>query len=111
MRDIQRRHQLFGIGYDLGPQRDEPLFATLNPGTFRLHRSPMKLDFPLLHEHDLLALLQGLGEDNNPPFILRECVIERLTTVPSDKLLPGLHAACELEWLTISEPQAGAGSS
>lgn len=115
LRDINRRYKFFGISYDIGPQQEDKPILALNPGNFRLQRSTMKLSFAMLHEYDLLTLLQVLqANDTNPPFILRDCVISRapggVSNTKLGKFIPNLNTVCELDWLTISEPQAGGHS-
>lgn len=108
LRDINMRYKLFGISYDIGAQQDDKTMQTLNPGNFKLHRSVMKLSFAMLHEYDLLTLLQALKNgEGSPPFILRDCVITRVTSGKHTKFVPNLNTICELDWLTITEPQNG----
>ncbi|MEO8417668.1 MAG: hypothetical protein ABI475_02965, partial [Methylophilaceae bacterium] len=71
-----------------------------------LHRSVMKLELSMLHEGDLLTLLDALEAQRNTPFIVRQCEITRLTAISSNTLKPNLLANCELDWLTLREPQA-----
>lgn len=105
LRDINRRHRLFGIRYDIGAQQDADGWFALDPGRFGLHRSTMKLSLPLLHEQDLLTLLQALQNHGaGPAFMLRDCVIERIPGTDVGKSLPTLNAVCELDWLTLTEP-------
>ncbi len=109
LRDINQRYKLFGISYDIGPQQDSKPMQDLATGNFRLHRSTMKLNFAMLHEYDLLTLLQALQSSSNPPFILRDCTISRVTSGRHNKFVPNLSTQCELDWLTLSEP-ASTGS-
>jgi len=105
LRTIHQQNKLFGIKYTIGLQEDyKPLFA-LNVGTFTLHRSVMKLELSMLHEGDLLTMIEALDAQQTTPFIVRECEITRLTTVNTAVLTPNLLANCELDWLTIREPQ------
>lgn len=104
LRDINQRYKLFGISYDIGAQQEAKPMQGVSPGNFKLHRSTMKINFAMLHEYDLLTLLQALQSGSNPPFILRECVITRVTTGKHNKFVPNLSTQCELDWLTISEP-------
>lgn len=106
LRSIHQQQKLFGINYSIGAQeRYTPLFA-VNMGSFILHRSVMKLELSMLHEGDLLTLLAALDAAQTAPFIVRECEVSRQTDKPATKLVPNFLANCELDWLTIHEPQA-----
>lgn len=120
----QKVHKLFNIKYTLSPQQDyQPLF-TENVGGLVLHRSVMALNFDALHEADILLLIESLASKNLAPFMLRDCEITRVNEItrvseitrlneiirPSktdainNELSANLNAKCELDWLTIHEP-------
>ena len=106
LRQIHTQHKLFSIDYHIGLQeRYKPSFLP-NLGNFVLNRSTMKLDMDMLHEGDLLNLLDGLNEQTTP-FIVRECEIKRPggSTVDTKNLTPNLKATCEIDWLTLRDPQ------
>ena len=106
LRQIHAQHKLFSIDYQIGLQEDyRPSFIP-NMGSFILHRSTMKLDMNMLHEGDLLNLLDGLHEQTTP-FIVRECEIKRPVgaAVNTKNLASNLTASCEIDWLTLRDPQ------
>lgn len=110
LRTIHQQNRLFSISYTIGPQQDytsPPLSSNL--GSFKLERSIMKVEMPLLHEADLLTLLNGLLQTQRTPVITRQCDITRLTQIPSNTLTPNLQATCELDWLTLKEPSRSEG--
>ncbi|MCX7626864.1 MAG: hypothetical protein N2Z69_00380 [Methylophilaceae bacterium] len=109
LRNINLRYKLFGISYDIAAQEDYKPAFPLEIGNFGLHRSVMKISFPLLHENDLFTLLHELPKQNNPPFMVRDCIIERLPGGGRGKFLPNLNATCEIDWLTITEPPRHGG--
>jgi hypothetical protein len=105
LRTIHRQNKLFSINYTIGMQEEyKPAFA-LNVGSFTLHRSIMKLELSMLHEGDLLTLLDALEAQHNTPFIVRQCEITRLAAITTNTLKPNMLANCELDWLTLREPQ------
>jgi hypothetical protein len=111
LRTIHQENKLFDIKYSIASQEEyEPSF-TLDPGPFGLRRSIMKLNLSMLHEGDLITLIEALKERETTPFILRQCEITRSTTGAADKLAPNSQANCELDWLTILEPQAAGAAS
>lgn len=109
LRTIHQQHKLFGIKYSIGAQEQFKPAFTLNTGSFGLYRSVMKLELSMLHEGDLLTLINSLAEQQSTPFMLRECEINRVAKVNPDKLAPYFLANCELDWLTIHEPQRVGG--
>jgi hypothetical protein len=105
LRIIHQQNKLFGINYTISTQGGyKPTFA-LNVGPFSLHRSVMKLELSMLHEGDLLTLLNTLDAQQSTPFIARDCEITRVGAINTSNLAPNLRADCELDWLTIREPQ------
>lgn len=109
LRTIHQQHKLFGIKYSIGAQEQFKPAFTLNTGSFGLYRSVMKLELSMLHEGDLLTLINSLAAEQSTPFMLRECEISRVAKVNPDKLAPYFLANCELDWLTIHEPQRVGG--
>ena len=105
LRTIHQENKLFGINYSIASQEDYKPAFELNPGPFVLHRSVMKLDLSMLHEGDLITMIEALKAKETTPFILRECEITRSAASTTSKLAPNSLASCELDWLTIREPQ------
>lgn len=106
LRTIHQQNKLFGINYSIGAQEQYKPVFTLNTGPFTLHRSIMKIELSMLHEGDLLTMIDALLARDATPFMPRECVITRVVNSSKNKLAPNLMASCELNWITISEPQA-----
>ena len=110
LREIHTQHKLFSIDYSIGLQEAyKPSFVP-NLGSFSLNRSVMKLTLDMLHEGDLINLLDGLHEQA-APFIVRDCEISRPigAVVNSKNLAANLKANCEIDWLTLRDPQLGKG--
>lgn len=106
LRQIHHQHKLFSIDYSIGLQENYRTPFLANLGNFALHRSVMKLDLDMLHEGDLLTLLDGLQEQTSP-FIVRECVINRPigASINVRTVSANLKVACEIDWLTLRDPQ------
>lgn len=109
MRDINMRYKLFGVSYDIGAMQDYKPAFPLDTGNFKLHRSVMKLTIAMLHENDLLTLLQARPAKDTTPNMLRDCSITRVGGGGRGKFLPNLNATCEIDWLTITEPPSVGG--
>lgn len=108
LRNISQRNKLFGVSYDIAAQEEyKPKFPVI-AGSFKLHRSVMKLSFPLLHENDLLTPFEALPGEINTPFMLRDCTVTRAIKEMRGKFEPNLSATCEIDWLTMEEPKAKA---
>jgi hypothetical protein len=106
LRNIHQENKLFGINYSIASQEDYKPAIALNTGPFALRRSVMTLELSMLHEMDLITLVEALKDKETTPFMPRDCEIKRVATSITDKLAPNLVASCELDWLTIREPQA-----
>lgn len=104
LRTIHQENKLFGINYSIGVQEAYKPAFNLNPGAMTLHRSVMKLELAMLHEGDLLLLVDELRARKITPFILRQCEVNKRPGVSFDKFTANLQADCELDWLTVREP-------
>lgn len=95
---IKTARRLPGLDYEISPQRllDEKQPVT---GGFRFLASPMKLEMPLLHENDLLGLLDDLSARSQALVSVRRCRIDRL---PASRTVR-LKASCEIDWITLQE--------
>ena len=106
LRQIHAQHKLFSIDYSIGLQENyKPSFLP-NLGNFILHRSIMSLKLDMLHEGDLLALLDGLSAQTRP-YIVRDCEIKRQISaaVNIKTIAANMQANCEIDWLTLRDPQ------
>lgn len=106
LRQIHDVHKLFSIDYSIGLQESYKPNYLPNLGNFKLQRSIMKLSLDMLHEGDLLNLLDGLRQQSTP-FIVRDCEISRPlgAVINSKNVAANLKAACEIDWLTLRDPQ------
>lgn len=105
LRLIHQENKLFGINYSIGAQESFKPNFSLNLGNLTMYRSLMKLELAMLHEGDLLLLLDELKARRVTPFILRQCEIVKRPNATFDKFSPNMQATCELDWLTVREPQ------
>ena len=106
LRQIHGQNKLFSIDYSIGLQENyKPSFLP-NMGNFRLNRSVMSVKLDMLHEGDLLALIDGLHHQTTP-FIVRDCEIKRPlgAVINTRDVTSNLQAACEIDWLTLRDPQ------
>ncbi len=113
LRQIHAQYKLFSIDYSIGLQENyKPSFLP-NLGNFTLHRSVMSLKLDMLHEGDLLALLDGLRTQTTP-YMVRDCEIKRpiSASINIKTIAANMQAICEIDWLTLRDPQlAGTASA
>ncbi len=104
LRSIHQEQKMFSIDYNIEKQEPyTPNFA-LNLGALKLRKSEMKIKLNMLHEGDILTLLDTLKAKQASPFIVRSCVITQNTPTIEQKFNANLLAECELDWLTLAEP-------
>jgi hypothetical protein len=108
LRTIQQENKLFDIKYTLAAQETYKPTFNLNPGLWALHRSVMKLELAMLHEGDLMLLMDELSARNTTPFILRQCELIKQPDTTFVQFGPNMQASCELDWITVREPQDSA---
>ncbi len=110
LRQIHGQYNLFSIDYSIGQQeRYQPSFIT-NAGNHIINRSVMELKLDMLHEGDLIHLIEDLHQET-PPFLVRECEITRPigADIDSKKMTANLKAVCEIDWITLRDPELGKG--
>ncbi len=82
-----------------GPWDGAPNLAR---GGYEIHASTMSLSLGLLHEGDLLALLEALDEGALGQYAVRDCALvggEGALTL--DPQAVNVRAECRLDWLTV----------
>ena len=110
LRQIHGQYNLFSIDYSIGQQEKyQPNFIA-NTGSHIINRSVMELKLDMLHEGDLIHLIEDLHQET-PPFLVRECEITRPigADIDSKKMTANLKAVCEIDWITLRDPELGKG--
>ncbi|GAB4170710.1 MAG: hypothetical protein Fur0039_10380 [Rhodocyclaceae bacterium] len=98
---IEVSRGLSPVRFEIAPRR--PLEAALAPGAdagFEFLASAMRLEMRVLHEGDLLGLLQDLHATPGAFVRPRECSIERLAWAAEGT---GLKTLCTIDWITLRE--------
>lgn len=107
MRNVARQRRIDGLSFEIAPQRklghldlkDEyPVFA-----------SSMHIDAKLLHEGDLLRLLDDLRLPVPGQALPTRCLLERLTPTPNET--NSVRMQCDIAWLSIEPPPARTGAT
>lgn len=105
IRDARTRHQLGAVDYEFSPQRPlDPLIAPPDADQLEAAGSTLRIRMPLLHEGQLIALLDDLAFNASAVVRVRECSVTR-AAVASDA--EQLVADCLLDWITF-RPRQGA---
>ncbi len=108
LRQSAKQSQVAKLQYKIGAQK---VFATGMPleiGDYKVFASKMSITVDLLHEGDLLSLLDNISRNVTGLYGLRECDIQRigqdLSTEPDGV---NLSALCHMNFLTIRKSAAG----
>jgi hypothetical protein len=106
LRQIHLQHKLFSIDYNIGQQAVAHPSYLPNTGGFILHASTMHLEFGMLHEGDLLTLLENMRAQFNT-FVVRECTVSKPSSakINATILTDYLNASCEIDWISLRDPQ------
>jgi len=98
LKQIQQSQQLFPAQYSLLAQQP---YQPAIPG-LQLMVNTMKFEMDLLHEEDLLNLLDTLKASHVGSFVLHHCKLHALQSEPEVlQLKPRLRAKCELDWFAM----------
>lgn len=98
---LRKRNRVLDFKYTIAPQQPYKSATAMDSGNFELKLSPMKMEFELLHEGQLVNFFNSLRHDMNGWFILDSCTLER-NTGPSAQL----KAECAGGWLTMKNRNA-----
>ncbi|HCZ17622.1 MAG TPA: hypothetical protein PL117_00080 [Accumulibacter sp.] len=101
LKEIRDKHRLIDLQYEISPQRmlDKP------GDDFSFFVSAMKIQLKLLHEEDLLRLIDDLRRQAKALVRVRSCQVERLPATGDDRSGGRAHllADCEIDWLTLRD--------
>ncbi|MDQ8021648.1 MAG: hypothetical protein REI94_07400 [Moraxellaceae bacterium] len=116
LRAVRDERRLPRLIYELMPQR--PLRrgdnTPISNDQYNLQVSRMRLDLGLLHEGDLLRVLDDLQARRDVLVVPRACRLDRAPAAPRAnprETPPSLDAHCELDWITVLPPARNATGS
>ncbi|SDA74195.1 MULTISPECIES: hypothetical protein [unclassified Janthinobacterium] len=96
----QEQRKLLPIGYEISAQQTLQVPTPMAMGQYQLRGSRMQLHLDLLHELDLLNLLDDLRQAGY--FAVQECTLKRNGAGgPPAGATSALSADCSLLWLTL----------
>lgn len=110
LRQTQATHKLFSINYDIGEQTSVTLPYLAVPTEVALQRSKMHIEMGLLHEGDILTVLQSLQTAFNY-FVVQSCEIKRMadSRIQLTGVYQNMRANCEIDWFTLKDPRLEEG--
>jgi hypothetical protein len=103
---LRARYQLFGLDYEIAPQRALPLAGGRAFPAVDVLASRVKLKMRALHEGDVIGFVEGLAESRQGFFPLDRCALRRVEVLVPDSLQPRIEAECAFEWITLREKNA-----
>lgn len=95
---LREQGNVLDLKYTIAPQQSYVPSPSLDAGNFQLSRSSMTLQLDLLHEEQLLRLLNTMHTRMNGWFMLDGCSLSRIGA--ADELTP-LKAECTGGWFTM----------
>ncbi|MDD5331080.1 MAG: hypothetical protein PHX38_13845 [Sulfuricella sp.] len=99
---IREERKLLPISYEFSARQDFRIDPSLLPGELQLRASKLTLHMDLLHELDLLGLLDELKTEGF--YVAQACSIKRTGKEEQAPLSPRLGAECTLYRPTLGEP-------
>jgi hypothetical protein len=103
---LRARHQLFGLDYEISPQRPLVLSGGRAYASVDVLASRVKLKLRALHEGDVLAFMESLAQSHQGYYPVDRCSLKRLEIMNPDAVQPRVEADCSLEWITLKEKRA-----
>lgn len=102
LRGTQRELRLPGLKYEFAAQT--PINRT-TPSGYAWFNSPLHLQVRLLHEGDLLNVLDRIQQGARAMVIVRACKLAPPATAAERRegIIP-LNADCDMDWLTVRQP-------
>jgi hypothetical protein len=102
---LRARYQLFGLDFDIAPQRPLQLSGGRVFTSVDVLASRVKLRARALHEADVLAFVDALSQTPQGFYPVDHCVMRRAEA--GETLRPHVEADCTLEWITLREKRRG----
>jgi hypothetical protein len=107
LRDASAQIRLPSLQYQILSQQEYSPGIPLNLGGYKLYSSTMKLSIGLLHEGDLIRLLDELNREADGLYTVSSCKLLRIgKTIEFNPKRNNLVAECELSWFSI-KPASG----
>jgi len=100
---LRARHQLFGLDYEISPQRPLTLPGGRAFTSVDILASRVKLRARALHEGDVIGFMDDLSHTRQGFYPVDKCNMRRVEVPAANALQPRVEADCSLEWITLKE--------
>ena len=104
---IKVARRIFSLDYEFTPQR--PVESAILPGGpsaggLQFMSSQMRLQAQLLHEAELISLIEDIRNAVRALIQIRSCTIQRIPSSATERSNSAqIKAECTLEWITLKE--------
>ncbi|HYC34875.1 MAG TPA: hypothetical protein VEC19_00505 [Usitatibacter sp.] len=103
---LRLQHQLFGLDYEIAPQRTLQLPGGRNFPAVDVLASRVKFRVRALHEGDVLGFVDAIANSRQGFYPVDRCVMRRVEQSGTVLLQPRVEADCTLEWITLKAKRA-----
>ena len=104
LRNSGQEIQIPSVAYQISSQSEYDNHFPVTQGSFKIYVSSMDLNLQLLHEGDLVNLMQKLNDNANGMYSIRSCELDRKNEVIKRTTnTSNISAKCELEWFNIKK--------
>lgn len=110
MGQLRARSRLFGLDYEIAPQRALVLGGNRAFPTVDVLASRVKIRLRALHEGDVMDFMAGLTQSRQGFYPVDRCTLRRLEVTDAEALQPRVEADCSLEWITLRDKGTGRAS-
>lgn len=102
VRAFQQRRGLARVDYELAPRQELSAPDAYQLGNYMFTGTRVDVSAQLLHEGDMLALLQMFRGRYQGMVVPQQCTLERMSfTASDDPLHPRIGLDCRLVWLSL----------
>jgi hypothetical protein len=103
MSQLRARTRLFGLDYEIAPQRTLALGGNRAFPTVDVLASRVKIRLRALHEGDVMDFMAGLTQSRQGFYPVDRCTLRRLEVADPEALQARVEAECTLEWITLRD--------
>jgi hypothetical protein len=107
---LRTRHQLFSLDYEIAPQRPLQLPGGRVFPALEVLASRVRLRMRALHEGDVVAFVEDLGQSRQGFYPVDRCTLRRVEAPTPDALQPRVEAECAFEWITLKDKNGNRAS-
>ena len=109
VRAIQESHQFLPITYDISPQQIFQIDPSVQTGELELRGSKLSMSMGLLHEMDLIILLNEMSRGG--VFMPQSCALKRDTNSVPSTYAAQLQGECTFLWVTMGRRPPAEGEA